>query len=140
MKRHVLLDTGPLVAFLDRRDEHHEWAVSQWSDIQPPLLTCESVISEACFLLRSLAGGGEGVLELMLRGVVAIEFRLGDDLKPVAKLLSKYANVPMSVADASLVRMAERLPESPVLTVDTDFRLYRKHGRQVIPTILPGKR
>lgn len=72
--------------------------------------------------------------------MVAIEFRLGDDVKPVARLLSKYANVPMSVADASLVRMAERLPESPVLTVDTDFRLYRKHGRQVIPTILPGER
>jgi uncharacterized protein len=138
-RRKVLLDTGPLVAFLNRRDEHHDWAVSLWSDIQPPLLTCESVISEACFLLRGLAGGGEAVFELMHRGVIAIMFRLDEDLKPVARLLSRYADVPMSVADASLVRMAERFPESRVLTVDTDFRVYRKHGRQVIPTMLPGK-
>jgi predicted nucleic acid-binding protein len=136
----VLLDTGPLVAFLDRRDEHHDWAVSRWGDIRPPLLTSESVISEACFLLRAFAGGREGVFELLLRGAVAIGFRLDEDLKSTARLMARYANVPMSVADASLVRMAERLPESAVLTVDADFRVYRKHGRQVIPTILPRGR
>jgi predicted nucleic acid-binding protein len=125
------------VAFLDRRDEYHPWAVSRWSEIEPPLLTCESVISEACFLLRSIAGGGAAVFELLDRGVIAIAFRLDEDMKPVARLLSRYASVPMSVADASLVRMAERFPESVVLTVDSDFSVYRKHGRQVIPTIIP---
>jgi len=53
MRRRVVVDTGPLVAFLDKRDRHHDWAVSQWSQIEAPLLTCESVLSEACFLLRS---------------------------------------------------------------------------------------
>jgi uncharacterized protein len=136
-RRRVLLDTGPLVAFLDRRDEHHEWAVSRWSDIEPPLLTCESVISEACFLLSSIGGRVSAVFELLDRGVIAIAFRLDEDMKPVARLLSKYSSIPMSVADASLVRMAERFPESVVLTVDSDFAVYRKHGRQVIPTIIP---
>ena len=136
-RRRVLLDTGPLVAFLDRRDEHHEWAVSRWSDIEPPLLTCESVISEACFLLSRIGGRVSAVFELLDRGVIAIAFRLDEDMKPVARLLSKYSSIPMSVADASLVRMAERFPESAVLTVDSDFAVYRKHGRQVIPTILP---
>ena len=133
----MLLDTGPLVAFLDRRDEHHEWAVSRWSDIEPPLLTCESVISETCFLLSGIGGGGSAVFELLHRGVIAIAFRLDEDMKPVARLLSRYSSIPMSVADASLVRMAERFPESVVLTVDSDFAVYRKHGRQVIPTIVP---
>jgi predicted nucleic acid-binding protein len=96
------------------------------------------VISEACFLLRDLAGGGAAVFELLHRGVLEIAFRLDGEMKPVARLLSKYADVPMSVADASLVRMAEHFSDSAVLTVDSDFSLYRKNGRQVIPTILPG--
>ena len=136
----MLLDTGPLVAFLDRRDEHHAWAMSRWSDIAPPLLTSESVISEACFLLRDLPAGRAAVFELLHRGVLEIAFRLDEEMKPVARLLSKYTDVPISVADASLVRMAERFPDSAVLTVDSDFNLYRKNGRQVIPTILPGGR
>jgi predicted nucleic acid-binding protein len=135
--RRALLDTGPLVALLNRRDRHHDWACEEWSDIEPPLLSCDAVISEACFLLRSVRGGSTSVLELVDREVVALPFRLDHEAARVKALLLRYANVPMSLADACLVRMAEQYPSSPVLTLDRDFRLYRKNGRQVIPARMP---
>lgn len=138
MKTHVILDTGPLVALVDARDQHHGWTVAQWGQIEPPLLTCESVISEACFLLDQTRAGSTAVFEMMVRNAVALRFRLDEQLKEVHALRAKYADVPMSVADASLVRMAEQLNRSAVLTLDDDFRVYRKHGRHVIPLIIPA--
>ena len=137
MKRHVLLDTGPLVALVDARDEHHRWAVVQWEDIEPPLLTCEAVISEACFLLDQTKAGSAAVFEMLLRSAITIGFRLDEHAKEVQALRTKYASMRMSVADASLVRMAEQFGRSSVLTLDSDFSIYRKHGRQVIPVIVP---
>ncbi|HEY2381070.1 MAG TPA: PIN domain-containing protein [Terriglobia bacterium] len=139
MKRNVILDTGPLVALIDRADHHHDWSVSEWDDIQPPMLTCESVISEACFLLDQIQGSGP-VFEMLSRNTIEVAFRLQDHLKLLRTLIRKYANLPMSVADACLVRMAEQIPNSSVFTLDSDFKLYRKHGRQVIPLICPGLR
>jgi predicted nucleic acid-binding protein len=139
VKRQVILDTGPLVALLDARDRHHEWAVAQWGDIEAPLLTCESVISEACFLLDQTRAGSAAIFEMLLRNAVALSFRLDEHVKEVQQLRATYADVPMSVADASLVRMAEQLGRSAVLTLDTDFRIYRKHGRRMIPLILPAQ-
>jgi uncharacterized protein len=138
MNRRVLLDTGPLVAAWDRRDEHHEWAKLQWRQAAPPLLTCEPVLTEALYLLRAKASGGiDEVMELLHRGAVEVAFHLEDHVEPLAQLLRKYASVPMSLADACLVRMAELSPESMVLTLDHDFRLYRKSGRHVLPVIMP---
>lgn len=137
MKRGVLLDTGPLVAFLNRRDRHHAWAEAQWNQIAPPMLTCEAVLSEACFLLSQTPLGSGVVVQLLERGVFSLPFRLEDQAQAVARLLAKYHSVPMSLADACLVRMSELFPSSAVFTVDTDFGLYRRHGRQVIPTIVP---
>ena len=139
MKQQVIVDTGPIVALLDRRDRHHAWAVGQFADVEPPLLTCEAVVSEACFLLDQTRAGSSAVFEMLVRQAMAIRFRLDEQLKEVHALRVKYADVPMSVADASLVRMAEQLSRSSVLTLDADFRVYRKHGRHVIPLILPGK-
>ena len=139
MRARVILDTGPLVALIDSRDKDHQWAVVQWSDIEPPLLTCESVISEACFLLDQTRTGSASVFEMLLRKAIAIAFRLEDHVREVRTLRDKYSDVPMSVADASLVRMAEQFTRSAVLTLDRDFRIYRKHGRQVIPLIVPPK-
>ena len=139
MKREVILDTGPLVALLNARDQHHDWAVAQWGDIEPPLLTCESVISEACFLLDQTRAGSAAVFEMLLRKAIALSFRLEEHLKEVQGLRAKYADVPMSVADASLVRMAEQFSRSAVLTLDSDFTVYRKHGRRVIPLLLPAE-
>lgn len=140
MKQRILLDTGPLVALLDRRDAYHSWAKSQWASLKPPLLTCEAVLSEACFLLRAHPPGCQAAVELLRRGVVAVAFRLEDHLEPVAKLLGKYAATPMSLADACLVRMSECCGDSAVLTLDGHFRLYRRHGRLVVPAIMPDER
>ena len=137
MKRNVILDTGPLVALIDGKDRHHAWTLRQWADIEPPLLTCESVISEACFLLGRIRVGSSTVLEMLSRKVIRLSFRLGDNATQVGALLQKYSNVPMSVADACLVRMSEQEPDSEILTLDSDFRIYRRHSRQVIPLIAP---
>lgn len=137
MRRNVLLDTGPLVAYLDRKDTFCDWSREFWKDIEAPLFTCEAVISEACFLLSNVHGGARAVFELLSRQIVTVPFRLTDGTLPIARLLNKYSDVPMSVADACLVRMAEHFPEGAVFTVDSDFRRYRKHGRQVIPLIIP---
>jgi uncharacterized protein len=137
MRPRVVLDTGPLVAFLNRRDEYHLWAKEQMARLEPPLLTCESVLSEACFLVRDLRGGSEAVIRLVQRGLVTVALDLQDESIPVGKLLARYVNVPMSLADACLVRIAELHEGSVVLTLDRDFRIYRKHGRYVVPVIMP---
>ena len=139
MNRFVLLDTGPLVALRDRRDRYHEWAKEQFAEIRPPLLTCEAVLTEACFLLADLPGGGEAVLEQVRRGLLAIALRLDEEAVAVSQLMARYASVPMSLADACLVRMAEQHANSVVLTLDSDFKLYRMHGRQVVPTTMPQR-
>ncbi len=137
MKQQVILDTGPLVAFINGRDRYHKWAMLQWAQIDPPLLTCEAVLSEACFLLSRLSGGQKAVLEFFNRGVLHIPFRLIEHANQIGRLLHKYSNVPMSLADACLVRMTELYSESALFTLDTDFKIYRKNKRQVIPTLLP---
>ena len=133
----VLLDTGPLVAYLDRRDGYHEWVLTQFHQIRPPQLTCESVLSESLFLLARVPDADRGIMELLTRGVLAVPFRLDEELVAVFGLLARYREVPMSLADACLVRMAELHSSGVVLTTDSDFRVYRKNRRQIIPTIMP---
>lgn len=137
MTASLLLDTGPLVALLNRRDRFHDWARGEVSVVTPPLLTCESVLSEACFLLRQTPGGRTAVLELLRRGLIAIAFELEREAAAVEKLLARYSSVPMALADACLVRMAELTAGSVLLTLDSDFGIYRMHGRQVIPVRIP---
>jgi uncharacterized protein len=137
MRRNVLVDAGPLVALVNRRDEHHAWTVAQWAEIEPPLWTCEAVLSEACFLVRGFSEGPRAILHMLARGAVAIGFHLDEQFEPVAKLMEKYASVPMSLANACLVRMSEMRTECGVFTFDHDFQIYRRLGRQTIPTIMP---
>jgi uncharacterized protein len=138
MRQSVLLDTGPLVALLKQQDHHHQWAKAEWAKISPPLLTCEAVITEACFLMRKVYRGQEVVLELLQRGVVHIPFRLDEETAALENLLTCYHSVPMSLADACLVRMAEQYKSSAILTLDRDFEIYRKDKNQVIPVIMPS--
>ena len=140
MRHPVLVDTGPLVAFLDRRDRYHEWVKGELSSIAPPLLTCEPVLGEGWHLLGRLAGGRDALLSLLSRKVIALAFDLGAEVAAVRQLASRYESVPMSLADACLVRMAELYSDSTVLTLDGDFVIYRKHGRQVIRVIQPPAR
>lgn len=136
----VIVDTGPLVAFLNRRDQWHAWVLERMAEIRPPLLSCESVMSESSFLLRSVPGGPAALLELIHRDVVRLPFSLADEAKAVDRLIQRYRSVPMSMADACLVRMAERLEPCSVFTLDADLRVYRKHGRRAIPLIFPDRR
>lgn len=132
-----LVDTGPLVALLNARDGHHAWAKEVFGKIAAPLLTCESVISEACFLVRKLDRGRDTVLSLVEDGIVQVSFDLGAEVTAVRALMQRYANVPMSLADASLVRMSELSPRSTVITLDQDFAIYRRNKRQNIPRLSP---
>jgi predicted nucleic acid-binding protein len=131
------VDAGPLIAALSRRDRFHEWATERLKEIDPPALTCEPVLAEACYLLRDIAGAQEAVLELVPDGSFRIPFRIEDEAVPLAKLLRKYRDVPMSLADACLVRMAELAPRAEVLTIDSDFRIYRTSGGRPLRVILP---
>jgi predicted nucleic acid-binding protein len=136
MAKNVLVDAGFLVALLSRRDSHHPWAVTQAPHHTPPWRTCEAVLSEAFHLL-----GGRGVpgLSILLhRRAVVTAFDLDNDVDAVLKLLQKYADVPMSLADACLVRMTETFPDPVILTTDSDFRIYRRHSRQVVPCVMPS--
>jgi predicted nucleic acid-binding protein len=134
-----VVDTGPIVAYLNGRDRHHAWAVEVWKQVRPPLMSCEAVLSEAVFLLGSSAGGGDRVMELVTRGVLQPTFDLHGEAEAVRGLLRRYRSVPMDLADACLVRMSELHTDCVVLTVDSEFRdVYRRNGRQVIPTLLPS--
>ncbi|MBW1699203.1 MAG: PIN domain-containing protein [Deltaproteobacteria bacterium] len=137
MKEKVLLDTGPLVAFLNRRDRFHDWAVAQWDQITPPMLTCEAVISEACFLLAGTSSGSDAVMKMIQRKIIMISFHLAEHIQPVKRFLLKYRSVPMSLADACLIRMSELYVDCHIFTLDSDFNLYRKNRRRSIPTITP---
>ncbi len=135
MATSALVDAGFLVALLSRRDANHRWAAAQTPRLPPPWVTCEAVLSETSHLL-----GGRGtrsLASLLRRGALVCSYRFADDMDAVLKLLEKYADVPMSFADACLVRMTETLNDPMLLTTDADFRIYRRHGRQVIPCVLP---
>ena len=135
----VVLDTGPLVAIINQNDAHHAWATEQLSALEPPFLTCEAVISESMFLLVHAKHGVPTLMNMLKEDVVRIAFDLDDHLEAVSRLVAKYQDVPMSLADASLVRMSELHDRSRVFTLDSDFKLYRRHGRQSIPLIYPAR-
>lgn len=135
----IVLDTGPLVALLNRRDRHHVWAREVLDGVDPPAFTCDPVLSEACFLLRNLPGGSDAVLALVAQGIVRSDFRVGAEVDALRGLMKKFASVPMSLADACLVRMTELDSRSIVVTLDSDFRVYRRNRRQMVPLISPGK-
>ncbi|MBI3879726.1 MAG: PIN domain-containing protein [Verrucomicrobia bacterium] len=137
MTDRVLLDTGPLVAFLCAGDEFHDWTVARLKELRPPFLTCEAVLSETCFVLDHEPAAMEQLATLLARGWIRTAFDFADEADAVMTLLRRYHSVPMSFADACLVRMAELHEGQPVFTLDRDFRVYRKNGRQVIPLICP---
>jgi predicted nucleic acid-binding protein len=138
MKATVLLDTGPLVAFLDRREAHHEWARGEFGKLHPPLLTCEAVLTEACWLVRGLAGGAGAVMELVERGIIRVPWHLEPHASETRKAMERYGSLPMSLADACLVRMAELHPGAEVMTLDSHFKIYRLSNRRVIPVRMPA--
>jgi uncharacterized protein len=130
----ILLDTGPWVALLCRDDKYHDWAKQQFANHSGPFLTCEAVVAETCFLLARAGLDSAKALALLERGVVQVGMALNQQVAAVSALYQRYDNVPASLADACLVRMSELYA---VLTLDSDFHIYRRHGRKVVPTICP---
>ena len=120
---------------LSRRDSHHKWAIQAASENLPPWNTCEAVLSEAYHLLGER--GAPGLNAMLSRRAVVASFNLNDNLEAVVAFLQKYASVPMSFADACLVRMSETMADPLILTTDSDFRVYRRHSRQVVPVLCP---
>ncbi len=134
----VLVDTGPLAAWLNANDRHHSWAKAQFGRLRPPLTTCEAVVSEVVFLLHRLGRGGDAAPRLIDRGVLRVAPVLQTEASAVAALMRKYADVPMSLADACLVRLSELIPHAVVFTLDADFRFFRRRGRAAIPLLIPA--
>lgn len=137
MAASVVVDTGPIVALLDADEEHHGWAVAQLETLRPPLITCQAVLSEASFLMGRTSADAGCVPDLVVRGLLTVSCLLDEDARSIADLMRRYRNVPMSFADACLVRLVERTPHARLLTLDSDFRVYRQLGRRLIPTIAP---
>jgi predicted nucleic acid-binding protein len=136
-KSGIILDTGPLVAYLARDEQHHEWATQQFMQHDGSVITCEAVISEAWFLLRHAPRHLRCLQAMLADGVFDLSFHLEDQAPTVSSLMDRYDDVPMSLADACLVRLSELHPKRPLLTLDSDFKIYRKQGRQVICVIAP---
>jgi predicted nucleic acid-binding protein len=129
-----IADTGFLVAFANRGDRYHEWAVSLASQIAEPLLTCESVLSEAAFHLGSVSL----VLSLLREGLATVAFDCREHWPQLEELAQRYADRQPDLADLCLVRMSEIYPRCHVITVDRDdFRIYRRNKREMIPLICP---
>lgn len=134
----MIVDSGPLVAFLAKGSEHEGFVHEQFKRLRPPLLTCEAVLTEVAFLLKREGADTDKLFAMMERGVLRLDFTLGDHQGDVRNLMRRYRGTPMSLAEACLVRMAEVHAGATIFTLDSDFTVYRKHGRQVIPVLMPG--
>jgi len=134
-----LLDAGPLVALIDAGDRDHDWSRKTLGRLRPPLITCEAALSEALFLLRADRQASEKIAKLFQRGLLASVPVLDTDATAVLDLMSAYSNVPMSLADACLVRLSEQVPSSTVVTLDSDFTIYRRNRNRKISLLAPPR-
>jgi uncharacterized protein len=133
----AIADTGFIVAFANSDDLHHDWALQIASRLTLPALTCEAVLAEAAFHLRS----AELVLELVQAQLVRPAFDLLPNLSQLSQLATRYADRHPDLADLCLIRMSELFPRHIVITVDeADFRVYRRNKRDIVPVLCPPKR
>jgi predicted nucleic acid-binding protein len=133
----IIADTGPLVAYLDRSDQHHAWAKEVMATLTEPLLTCDAVLAEVTFLLQR-GGIAAGLpMRMIERGLLVSEFSIANEAASLRALLERYHDVPMSLADACVVRISELHHDVKVWTTDSDFTIYRRNRRSIIPLIMP---
>ena len=137
MSRLILADTGPLVALFHREDAAHLWKLARFQEFTEPLVTCEAVLAETLHLLRKASPAHFSLLALWEREVVRIRFSAESEKDAIRKLLRRFGSVPMSFANACLVRMSEIHSDCAIWTLDSDFRVYRRSGRQAIPLLIP---
>ena len=111
--------------------------MQQFERLTAPLLTCEAVLFKTQFLVHRFGGNPLVVLDMVARGALNVAFQVDDEIDRLQELQFTYRNHPMSLANACLVRMSEIHSRCRVFTTDSNFRTYRRNGRQVIPTLLP---
>jgi uncharacterized protein len=134
----TICDTGPLVAYLNRNDPYHKWAIALMKQVPPPMLTCEAVLTEAVYFLREDGVAVDPLFQLIQRDALRLDFELPTHLSRVRTLMNRWDR--MDLADASIVVMSELHRQSQVLTVDRkDFSVYRRNDRQVIDFVAPPK-
>ena len=131
----AIVDTGPLVAFFDRAEQHHHWVAARIEELDAPLLVCEPVLAETMYLLARHSRAHDALLDLLQNGALSVAFQIDENIAALRKLLQKYRD--MSLADACIVRMTEIYDRHAVLTLDSDFLVYRKHGRASLALIHP---
>lgn len=134
-RRRILVDSGAIVAALDSRDQFHAASAPKFRGLPKPFHTCEAVISEACFLLGESATALDGLLGMIVDSVIVLDFSLAEHSGEVRSLMGKYSDIPMSLADACLVRMSEIGKDSVIFTYDNDFSIYRRNGKEIIATL-----
>ncbi len=134
--RRVILDTGPLVACLCPRDEHHAWVRQTFQEIAPGSLVCEAVLAETCHLTAKEGVAAARVIEF-IRRLRLQPVSLANEMAALQDLLAGYADTPMDFADSCVLRLAELHPDTAVCTTDSDFKVFRKHGRERIPLVAP---
>jgi uncharacterized protein len=130
-----IADTGFIVAFANRRDRYFRWAHGLAEKVSAPLLTCEAVVAEAAYLLRDSAL----VVRLLHTGLIKLDFEMPAHQQELSKLASRYADRSPDLADLCLIRMSELNSKLPVFTVDEDFLMYRRNGKERIPVLMPPK-
>jgi predicted nucleic acid-binding protein len=133
----AIADTGFLVAFANRDDMHHAWALGLAKQVTEPLLTCEAVLAETSFHLRN----ADLTLAMVRDGLVIVSFACTAHIEQLAALAKRFADREPDLADLCLIRMSELNPKHTVLTVDRDdFRIYRRNKRERIPFVSPPDR
>jgi predicted nucleic acid-binding protein len=133
----VLLDTSVLVALLDRNEKFHQACAVAVRELEAPLITCEAVITESCYLLRNLAGAPEAVIENITAGIFQVPFQLSQEAAGAKQVLRKYRDRKIDLADACLIRLADEFETPDILTLDRDFAIYRWSKNKPF-RILPG--
>lgn len=133
----IMMDAGPLTALLNPNDEWHAWARETMRRLPTPILTSEPVLTEVSYLLRREGCDADEIFALAAESVVRVGLRFEDEQASLRELMARYRSVPMSLADATLVRLSELHRDCQVFTLDRDFRIYRRHGNKVIPVLMP---
>jgi uncharacterized protein len=133
----VIVDAGPLVAYFDRDAKQHDWVQEQAARLDPGWLTSEAVLGETAHLLRRAGVAPEQLLELVEGQLLRLPFHLEDEVGALRRLLRRYRDRPMSLADATLVRLSELYENCQVFTLDSDFTIYRRFDRRPIPVLMP---
>ena len=129
----AIADTGFIVAFVNRHDQHHQWAASVARQITAPLLTCEPVLAEDAFQVRS----SSIIIELLQDSLLTLSFNIDENLQHLKQLAIRYEDRSPDLADLCIVRMSELYPKHSVVTVDHDFKVYRRNKRDLIPLLTP---